>query len=53
MAHLFAKHSGCGLRHCALYLPPLTTGARYGLNYFCVVAFGRPLTRVSRDIRPA
>ena len=31
----------------------LTTGIRYALNYFWVVAFGRPFSRVSRDIRPA
>lgn len=29
------------------------TGARYAVNYLWVVAFGRPLTRVSRDIRPS
>jgi glycosyltransferase involved in cell wall biosynthesis len=30
-----------------------TTGLRYSLNYFWVVAFGRPFTTVSRDIRPS
>ncbi len=31
----------------------LATGARYAVNYFWVVTFGRPFTRASRDIRPA
>jgi hypothetical protein len=28
------------------------TGIRYAVNYMWIVAFGRPFTRTSRDIRP-
>ncbi len=31
----------------------LTTGARYALNYFWVLLFGRPFTRRSTDVRPS
>jgi glycosyltransferase involved in cell wall biosynthesis len=31
----------------------IATGARYALNYFWVLAFGRPFTRESTDIRPS
>jgi len=31
----------------------VATGARYALNYFWVIVFARPFTRVSTDIRPS
>ncbi len=31
----------------------IATGARYALNYFWVIVFGRPFTRISTDIRPS